>query len=80
VTRSQGLDSQIQNLKAMKGGEKKTATSKSTVDDQTKKLKELRKRREREKQRKDEETSSIAAATGKGAGVVGRIKQILRLN
>ena len=80
VTRSQGVDSQIQNLKAMKGGEKKTATSNTTVDDQTQKLKELRERRQREEQRKSEESSSIAAATGANGGFIARIKRALGLN
>lgn len=80
VTRSQGVDSQIQNLKAMKGGEKKTATSSSTVDDQTQKLKQLRERRQREEQRKSEESTSIAAATGGGGGFVARVKRALGLS
>ncbi|WP_267639345.1 DUF7139 domain-containing protein [Haloarchaeobius amylolyticus] len=57
VTRSSGIDSQLSNLKAMRGGEKKTATSNSTVDDQTQKLKELRERRQREAERKEEDAS-----------------------
>ncbi|MFC4405865.1 DUF7139 domain-containing protein [Haloarchaeobius iranensis] len=80
VTRSQGVDSQIQNLKAMKGGEKKTATSNSTVDDQTQKLKELRERRQQEEQRKSEKSTSIAAATGGGDGFFARVKRALGLN
>lgn len=80
VTRSQGVDSQIQNLKAMKGGEKKTATSNSTVDDQTQKLKELRERRQQEERRKGEESTSIAGATGGGSGFLTRVKRALGLN
>ncbi|WP_435349404.1 DUF7139 domain-containing protein [Haloarchaeobius sp. HRN-SO-5] len=78
VTRSKGVDSQIQNLKAMKGGEAKTATSNTTVDDQTQKLKELRERREREEQRKAEESSSIASAAG--GGFFARVKSALGLS
>jgi len=66
TTRSSGVDSQIDSLKAMKGGEKKTARSESTVDDQTTKLKELRERRKREQAEKD------AAAGGGGGGVGAR--------
>ncbi|WP_435332554.1 DUF7139 domain-containing protein [Haloarchaeobius sp. TZWWS8] len=76
VTRSQGVDSQIANLKAMKGGEKKTATSKSTVDDQTQKLKELRERREREKERKEAASASAQNERSVG-GLVARVKRAL---
>jgi len=48
MNRSTGVDSQVQGLKQMKGGEKKTATSESTVDDQTAKLKELREQKRQE--------------------------------
>jgi hypothetical protein len=81
TTRSSGVDSQLNSLKAMKGGEKKTARSKSTVDDQTTKLKELRERRKRERAEKD------AAAGGAGVGgveessggLLNRIKRALGL-
>ncbi|WP_435358135.1 DUF7139 domain-containing protein [Haloarchaeobius sp. DFWS5] len=78
VTRSQGVDSQIANLKAMKGGQKKTETSHSTVDDQTAKLKELRERQQREQERKHEEASLGSAGGSKAAtSFFGRIKQAL---
>lgn len=47
TTRSEGVDAQVAGLKGLKGGQKKTAKSKGTVDDQTQKLKELRDRRKR---------------------------------
>ncbi|MFP8954881.1 permease [Natrialbaceae archaeon A-arb3/5] len=50
TTRSSGVDSQVAGLKGLKGGETKTTTSQSTVDDQTAKLRELR-----EQQQADDE-------------------------
>jgi hypothetical protein len=52
VTRS-GVDDQVSGLKALKGGEKKTDRSVTTVDDQTTKLKELRE----QKQKQDAESA-----------------------
>jgi hypothetical protein len=66
-TRSTGVDSQVQGLKQMKGGEKKTATSESTVDDQTAKLKELR-----EQKRKDE--ASDDGDAGASAGLLNWLR------
>ena len=43
---SGGVDEQVQGLRNMKGGETKTATSASTVDDQTAALNELKKQKE----------------------------------
>ncbi|WP_138797326.1 permease [Halostella sp. PRR32] len=60
-TRSSGVDSQVQGLKQMKGGEKKTATSESTVDDQTAKLTELR-----EQKRKEEASDDARSPSGDG--------------
>ncbi len=54
TTRSSGVDSQVAGLKGLKGGERKTTTSPSTVDDQTAKLTELRKQRERQDAEPDE--------------------------
>jgi hypothetical protein len=53
--RSTGVDSQVQGLRQMKGGEKKTATSESTVDDQTAKLNELREQ-QRQKESESDDT------------------------
>lgn len=43
-----GVDAQVTGLKQMKGGETKTATSESTVDDQTAALRELKKQKEQD--------------------------------
>ena len=48
TTRSSGVQDQVAGLKGLKGGEKKTATSQSTVDDQTEKLKALREKKRAE--------------------------------
>jgi hypothetical protein len=79
TTRSSGVDSQIDSLKAMKGGEKKTARSESTVDDQTKKLKELRERRQREQAQKDAAAGGAGVgSSGRGSGgIIGRVKGLL---
>jgi len=77
TTRSQGVDSQLNSLKAMKGGEKKTARSESTVDDQTAKLKELRERRQREQA---ETAAGGGGVGGSGGGLVGRVKDALGLS
>jgi hypothetical protein len=79
TTRSSGVDSQINSLKAMKGGEKKTARSQSTVDDQTAKLKELRERREREQAEKDASAGSSGSLGGGRDGLWTRLKRALGL-
>ncbi|QSG06803.1 DUF7139 domain-containing protein [Halapricum desulfuricans] len=60
ITSSSSTDAQVQGLKALKGGETKTATSKSTVDDQTTKLNELRQRR------KEDQQAKVAAESSEG--------------
>jgi len=45
---SGGVDSQVEGLRNMKGGDTKTATSESTVDDQTAALNELKQQKERD--------------------------------
>lgn len=79
TTRSSGVDSQINSLKAMKGGEKKTARSQSTVDDQTAKLKELRERREREQAEKDAAAGGSGSLGGGRDGLWTRLKRALGL-
>ncbi|SIR83852.1 DUF7139 domain-containing protein [Natronorubrum thiooxidans] len=74
TTRSTGVDAQVAGLKGLKGGETKQTTSKSTVDDQTAKLKELR-----EQQRIDE----LATADDDGSstpisGLLERFRSLLR--
>ncbi|NUB92079.1 permease [Haloterrigena sp. SYSU A121-1] len=71
TTRSTGVDAQVAGLKGLKGGETKTTTSQSTVDDQTAKLKELR-----EQQRAEE----MATADDDGSplsGLLARLRQLL---
>jgi len=49
------VDSQVDGLKSLKGGDDKTARSTSTVDDQTAQLQQLKQRREQELAEDDEE-------------------------
>jgi len=49
------VDSQVNGLKSLKGGDDKTARSTSTVDDQTAQLQQLKQRREQEQAEGDEE-------------------------
>lgn len=81
TTRSSGVDSQLDSLKAMKGGEKKTARSESTVDDQTAKLRELRERRKREQAEKDVAAggAGVGGVEGSSDGFLTRIKRALGL-
>ncbi len=55
VTRS-GIDEQVEGLSMVKGDQKKTDRSSSSVDDQTNKLAELRAQKRDEAQNEDEET------------------------
>jgi hypothetical protein len=73
---STSTDDQVQGLKALKGGEKKTATSESTVDDQTTKLNELKQRRKEEQ----EQAATAAAERGSGRGLWARLKRFLGLS
>jgi len=77
VTSSSTTDDQVQGLKAMKGGEKQTDTSTSTVDDQTTKLNELRKKR-----KEDQEKAEAATATNSvgSVGIIERLKRLLRIS
>ncbi|WP_135819658.1 DUF7139 domain-containing protein [Halostella litorea] len=72
TSRSSGVDSQVQGLRQMKGGEKKTATSESTVDDQTAKLNELR-------QQKREDDEAASADDGGLDGLLSRLRSKLGL-
>lgn len=77
TTRQEGsVDAQVSGLRQLKGGDKKTATSESTVDDQTNKLKELRERR-RQEEAADDGDDGIVAAVG-GSGVFERVRSALR--
>ncbi|MEF8825764.1 MAG: hypothetical protein V5A27_05410, partial [Halapricum sp.] len=73
---STSTDDQVQGLKALKGGEKKTATSESTVNDQTTKLNELKQRRKEEQ----EQAAATAAEGGSGEGLWARLKRFLGLS
>lgn len=70
TVRSSGVDAQVDGLKGLKGGETKTTTTQSTVDDQTAKLKELR-----EKQQAEE----MATATDDGSPVTRLLERLRRL-
>ena len=59
TARSTGVDAQVAGLKGLKGGETKTTTSSSTVDDQTAKLKELRERQQAEELATEESTGLL---------------------
>ncbi|ELY99098.1 permease [Natrialba chahannaoensis JCM 10990] len=63
-TRSTGVDAQVEGLKGLKGGETKTTTSQSTVDDQTAKLKELREQRQGETEGPTETTGRRRSGDG----------------
>jgi len=73
TSRSTGVDSQVQGLRQMKGGEKKTATSESTVDDQTAKLNELR------QQKREEDEASSSDDRGLG-GLLSRLLRKLGMS
>ena len=74
--REGGVDSAVSGLKQLKGGDTKTETSESTVDDQTAKLKELRERKRKEESADDD--GGLVAGIGSD-GLVGRVKSALRL-
>lgn len=72
TTRQSGsVDAQVSGLKALKGGDTKTATSSSTVDDQTSKLNELRQRKQEEDATEDD--GGVIA----DIGLVDRIRGLL---
>ena len=70
VTRS-GVDEQVQGLAMVKGGQKTTDRSESTVDDQTNKLAELRER-QREEEANQEEETVLSSLLDRVAGLLGR--------
>jgi len=69
---SGGVDAQVQGLRNLKGGDTKTATSESTVDDQTAALNEL-------KQQKQEDQVPSNAPTA-SSGILSRILNRLGLS
>ncbi|SNZ04877.1 hypothetical protein SAMN06269185_0708 [Natronoarchaeum philippinense] len=72
---SGGVDAQVSGLRQLKGGEKKTQTSESTVDDQTNKLKELREQRRKE-EAADDGDDGLAGSIG-GSGLLQRLRSAL---
>jgi hypothetical protein len=70
VTRS-SVDEQVQGLAMVKGGQKTTDRSTSTVDDQTNKLAELRKQK-REEAKQDEDETVLSRALDRVAALLGR--------
>ena len=62
------VDSQVNGLKSLKGGDDKTARSTSTVDDQTAQLQQLKQRREQELAEEDEE-KPLASVTDRVANL-----------
>lgn len=69
--KSSSTDAAVQGLKALKGGQKNTQKSTTTVDDQTSKLTELKERRRKETAEKE------AAKTAGGDGIVAKFKRFL---
>lgn len=67
TARSSGVDAQVAGLKGLKGGETKTTTSSSTVDDQTSKLKELREQKR---------TEELATADNEGSAISGLLDRL----
>ncbi|MFC7214907.1 permease [Saliphagus sp. GCM10025334] len=77
TTRSSGVDAQVAGLKGLKGGEKKTAVSESSVDDQTQKLRELREQRRKEQAAKEAEGRRIANPF---SGLLERLRSLVNRN
>ncbi|ELY38331.1 DUF7139 domain-containing protein [Natronorubrum tibetense] len=71
TARSTGVDAQVAGLKGLKGGETKTTTSQSTVDDQTAKLKELREQQQAEEMATAENDGSPLS------GLFDRLRELL---
>ena len=79
-TRSSGVDAQVAGLKGLKGGEKKTAVSQGGVDDQTQKLKELRKQKQEEEAAKEREAAAAGTRANPVAGLLERIRALIKRN
>ncbi|WP_255170784.1 DUF7139 domain-containing protein [Natrononativus amylolyticus] len=77
TTRSSGVDAQVAGLKGLKGGDTKTATSSSTVDDQTAKLKELREKQRLEEVATADSGGFVASARVRLNGVVEGVRAAL---
>jgi len=66
------VDDQVAGLANVKGGQKETERSESTVDDQTNKLAELRKQKREEAKREKEEETVLSSLLDRIATVLGR--------
>jgi len=66
-----GVDEQVAGLAMVKGGQKKTARSESTVDHQTDQLAKLRERKRKEAETEDEETV-LGTTLNRVANLLGR--------
>lgn len=75
VVSKSSTDDQVQGLRALKGGEKKTEKSTSTVDDQTSKLTELKQRRKEE----EAEAAEVAEAAARES-LLDKFKQFLGIS
>ncbi|MFP9191962.1 permease [Natrialbaceae archaeon A-CW1-1] len=80
TTRSTGVDAQVAGLKGLKGGEKKTAVSESTVDDQTQKLKALREQRQKEQAATAEASGNDGGVRNPLSGVLERLRALVKRN
>lgn len=73
---SGGVDDQVAGLKTIKGGEKKTARSTSTVDDQTSQLAELRQRKREEEASADDDGGVAARVEAAARAVRSRLSAL----
>ena len=80
TTRSSGVDAQVAGLKGLKGGETKQTTSSSTVDDQTEKLKELRKQQRAEELATADDDGAIDSVTSPLSNLLERIRTAIKRN
>lgn len=86
TVRSSGVDEQVAGLKGLKGGDTKTTTSSSTVDDQTAKLRELREQRRKEELEANAGGGALAPLTRVktrlfgGGGLVATLRERIKRN
>ncbi|WP_254530302.1 alkaline shock response membrane anchor protein AmaP [Natrinema gelatinilyticum] len=80
TTRSSGVDAQVASLNGLKGGETKTITSSATVDDQTAKLKALRKQKRAEELATADDDGSIATVTKPVSILIEQFRDLAKRN
>ncbi|WP_254523603.1 DUF7139 domain-containing protein [Natrinema caseinilyticum] len=80
TTRSAGVDAQVAGLNGLKGGETKTITSSATVDDQTAKLKALRKQKRAEELATADDDGSIATVTKPVSILIEQFRDLAKRN